>query len=241
MHAQWQIRYTYSDNISIDEVGPRVYPELGVTVIVENGVLKELLHLMSFDDDASESVAIARSANQLAAIFAALRYWRLKPLTYWVTAKRTVPPEIGFKLGMRASFTTLRHVRTPQINWNVDAPLQLTTWLILASEAQESPSAAAAIRFYFVILEDLKECNELPISPDEYRELKAIRDFVSHPQINGANTKSTLQSCAPGLANASGNFVQNPLSCEHDAILDLWRQKAKTFVVDFIARWVPHD
>jgi hypothetical protein len=105
-----------------------------------------------------------------------------------------------------------RPINPPAAGWNHGAPQQLALWLLLASDAQETPSPAAAIRFYSVILEDISDFSH-PLATTEafvLAEVKAVRDSVSHPVITSRKTKALLDSCAPKLADGFGEYRQDP-------------------------------
>ena len=122
-----------------------------------------------------------------------------------------------------------RAVTVPPTGWNGGDAVDLSTWLYLAAGAQEAPSSAMSLRLYYLIFEDPRFA-ALEATPRFRAQLKALRDFVSHPIINSSTTQQTLQSLAPALFAEPTAFRFLPSNRAQQTLLDEWRLKARAIV-----------
>jgi hypothetical protein len=186
-------------------------------------------HVIEMADGCSRDEARAASFAEMDALLSALRYLQLSPFRYWSDAIRISPPESGLRFTGRADGTVGgRPVQIPPAVWPSDAPLNLTTWLRLASDAQEAASPATALRAYAIILEDIIASGHAPIS--DYDCIKAVRDFVSHAKVDRPKTVAKLKECAPNLVMDGGAYRFQPSSSAQSQIVAEWCQRARSHV-----------
>jgi hypothetical protein len=179
MPSTWLVTYTMASEVSFDGGSPLNYPDLGLSLDVAGGLLKAIHHEFTLPDVPQEATALEYSRFQLEQFMAAIRYIHLKPIPYWSSAQRLAPPETSLRLSVRGSGVVgPRTLKTPPVGWQANTPPQLTSWLLLASEAQETPSSVSAIRFYYVVIEEF-ELLRLPLVHQRSAAIKDVKAIVA--------------------------------------------------------------
>jgi hypothetical protein len=204
---------------------------LGVTFQAEDGKLSGIVHLFEQPLETTREEARRFSIQALECLLLALRFLHLKPVRWWADARRLVPPENEIRVSLRASAELgPRQVTIPTDGWFDEEAARLAAWLNFASEAQETSSPATALRLYYLVLEELADAGTLSADSAEVANcLGALRDFVSHLAITREKTVARLKACAPAL-EGPGGFRYDPNSGQQRAILNEWRQRARSLI-----------
>jgi hypothetical protein len=224
----WCVTYVFEPPVRLLP-GEESIEHSGVELLVEASAIVGLKHTIDCDADVSRDEVVQESAATLACLLSAFRYLQLKAFNYWGDAVRVSPPESRIRITGRATGTTgTRPIRLPRAACSSSSPDRLADWLQMAADAQESASPAAALRHYFVILEELVATSRGQYNG--YDCIKAMRDFVSHSQVSYASTIATIERCAPSLPKTGNGYQYQPSSPLQRRLVDEWRGKARALV-----------
>jgi hypothetical protein len=102
------------------------------------------------------------------------------------------------------------------------APPRLALWLWLANNARGERNDAAALRTYFLILEDLDDGSDSRV-----RGIACARDFVSHGRVDRARVRAFLQS---ELGYAAPSYQYDPHDHAHQKLASKYRHLARRLV-----------
>jgi len=225
---EWRVDYTFSPGVLLRDASG-VHVDQKLEFLIDGKSLVGLKHFVRQPFDVPEAEVKEYSKVTLSCLLIALRYLQLTPLHWWSDAARIDPPDHVLRMIAHSTGTVgPRPIALPAEGWNSPTNVQLTSWLHFATEAQESPSAAIAIRLYFLILEE--------IGRSAFDDLKAIRDFVSHPKIVSPKTKGRLQNIAPPLTVGPNAFAHTPSDKNQAHVLDKWRASAREIVDTELSR-----
>ena len=229
MSEHWKVAHTFEPPIRLLQDGPSEVS--GLTLHLDGHALHSVIHLLEMPLGSSRQEVTNTSRRLIEGAVVAIRYLQVGPVYWWTEADRVDPPENGLRLiaRARASIGT-RAVCLPTIGWRGEQSEHISAWLTLAAQARESQSASIRLRLYFLVLEDLNlrgllQEAELIL----YSEVKAVRDFVSHPKITNVKTRDTLRRVAPSLAGSDGEFRYSPRDArQQETILQFSVQAART-------------
>lgn len=229
MSERWKVAHTFEPPIRLlrDERSDVA----GLTFHLDGDALHSVVHLLEMPPGSSRQEVSTTSRRLIEGAVVAIRYLQVGPVHWWTEADRVNPPENGLRLIARATASIgTRAVCLPTTGWSGELGEHISAWLTLAAQARESQSASIRLRLYFLVLEDLKLSGLLHEAElILYSELKAVRDFVSHPKITNSKTRATLLRVAPSLAGSDGEFRYSPRDArQQETILQFADQAART-------------
>jgi hypothetical protein len=167
-------------------LGPTNYPELKISIILENGNIVRIEQILTVEDGKREEEVIAISNRKLITLWETLEYWwGHQPSVNRKTAKRLGTSSAdgiqltGF-LTVSVSAFIAKPVRLPLEKILFYSDSRLHVWLRLVNEARQASSPNEAIRNYYMVWEDMKGRPDSVATGSHDTELKYVRDFVSH-------------------------------------------------------------
>ena len=235
---RWRVTHTFDPPVRLVD---RLFPSIqGLEFVADERGLHTIHHDIDTGGAVTRDLAARQSRRDLQGAMAAFRYLQIGPLHWWSDASMISPPETGLRLSGRGTATVgTRAIEVPARGWSGDLAAEVLTWILLASQAQESSSPAVRLRLYFLILEDFHGRGQLDDGArGEYDLLKPVRDFVSHPKISRGQTLEKLRAVAPALADVNGDFAYDPYSATQEVELLAFSDRARRLVDATILREV---
>jgi len=229
---RWQVSYEFAPCVPFAGSGASLAGS-GVTLDQTPAGIAGLTHQVTLTEEPSKDAALTTSWRAVGGLIVALRFLQAKPISWRAHATRIEPPEPGMLPALRMKGTGQTGPRPipaiPTQGWHAGADSRIATWLTIAAEAQESPSAATSLRLYGLILEEMEDATP-GVFGHTYECLQAIRHFLSHPAITKPTTVARLHSCAPSLADSTGTFAFNPNDAAQRSVLESFRDQARALV-----------
>lgn len=230
MNTIWKVSHHLSQTIEYGS-GPTAYPNVGVNLILEDGKFIRIDHEFCGETAMSDDAAIALSLIELATLLELLRYRWGYPV---VPSRQTATKGSGgASTTNRATISgrsaIVHRVRLPN-ETVLAAPNRLRVWLRLANEARQPTPVGDAIRYYYMIWEDMYG---EPTTP-ESRELKFIRHFVSHGGVLG--DPNLCQFLGTEIGKPTNQY--DPHDPDHQNFLERSRDWARLLVEAEIEKYL---
>ena len=189
MAEQWKVIHRFSHGVLVQNPITD-YQNIGLFLYYEGNKLMRVEHDLDCDDKLEPHRVISLSQQRLGLFWTLLRYRRGVSLPNISSVAQKVGPSnsspaksTGF-VDVAATVLICSSIVMPDPKVFSDVPARLLVWLRLANDALDSVDPAYAIRNYYMIWEDLYPDWKIQEGPTEAKELKLVRDFVSHAKIN---------------------------------------------------------
>jgi hypothetical protein len=205
--ARWRVCYRFSNPVDVQSP-ITAYPSLGVSLYYnESAKLVRIEHELVANDVDGPSNVIDKSQVELRLFWELMHYQRGVSLPINNRSAQKLDQgqeEAPVHTGIRSTlsrFSVCKAIVMPDDKVFKRTNNRLIVWLWLANMARQAIDTpkdnAEAIRNYYMIWEDLHGTPDKPTTPKEARELKLIRDLVSHGyKVNNKELrKLTLDQC----------------------------------------------
>lgn len=198
MVAQWKVIHQFLAGVEVQNPIP-AYQNLVVSLHYEDNKLKLIEHELDCDDNLEPYQVVITSQERLKLFWELLRYrWGVSLPDIYSVAQKVEPANgspaksTGF-VNIAATALICSSIVMPDPKVFSHAPSRLLVWLRLANDASDSGDAAYAIRNYYMIWEDLHLGSKVQDWPAEAKELKWVRDFVSHAKIGNCDVLNFVE------------------------------------------------
>jgi len=199
MLVRWRVSHKFADGVVVRNP-IKAYANLGISLDYDGNKLTCVVHELDCDNKLEPSKVISISKERLNLFWELLRYRRGVSLPDIDSVAQKVPfvdgsPITGtgvIDVAVRALICSSIDMPKPKVFSEVSG--RLFVWLRLMNDASDSKDAAYAIRNYYMVWEDLHPGWEYKKWPKEARELKFVRDFVSHAKVNSPNLLDFIES-----------------------------------------------
>lgn len=185
MTIDWKVSHHLQTQI-LYQSGPTIYPTLGVTLILQDSAISQVDHKLSANDQLSETDVIELSTQQLAVVWELINYRWGYPVQVAHRSVERLGPALGASLTrthlqtITARAAIVHPIQLPEEASLLRSETRLRVWLRLANDARPPTHSVDAIRYYYMVWEDMHGRPGRAAAGSAEEELKFIRDFVSH-------------------------------------------------------------
>jgi hypothetical protein len=231
---RWKITYKIAGNVSIG-APYEGYAGHGLKLVCNSGRLEEIEHILETDDSLSEDEVFLASHGKLRFFWEYVNFNRLLPLriaSHHRERLDQVEGEPRLRTGtisMSGSVRVARPLVFPaeQVLTKLASDARLVRWLGWANKARlVEVDGAEAVRILYFVCEDWARHRPQAVDTQLVRELKHVRDFVSHARLD--KNKAALQFLEQHLGAPTNRY--DPANPKHEGLVRDYRQRAQQYI-----------
>jgi len=231
---RWKITYKIADNVTV-EAPHDGYDAHGIKLVCEAGQLQEVEHILEVDDSDSGDEILLASREQLRFFWEFVAFSRLLPpriASYHREKLDRADGEPRVRTGSivgESGYSVARPVVFPPeetLN-RLSSDERLVRWLGWANRARRvgGDDAEAILPLYFVC-EDWKRHRPHVVNTQLVRELKHVRDFVSHARLD--KNKAALAFLEQQLGGLRNRY--EPTNPKDAILVRDYRERAQRYI-----------